>query len=88
VAHDEPADIFEPLQAGVISWDKLIPMAEFFGGHPGRASDQQITMHKNNGLSIQFVAAAAVALQGAGELGLGEKLPDMLLSGGRESPMP
>lgn len=86
VANDEPADIFDPLRAGIIQWDALTPMVELFASdHPGRLRDDQITLHKNNGLAIQFVAAAAVALQAACERGLGEKLPELLSSSGRQS---
>ena len=69
VANDEPADIYEPLRAGVIDAAELLPMVELFGDHPGRLTDDQITLHKNNGMSIQFVAAAATALDGARKLG-------------------
>lgn len=85
VSNDEPADVFGPLRAGVISWGKLLPMVELFGNdQAGRRSDDQITMHKNNGMSIQFVAAAASALASARELGLGRELPELLFAGGRE----
>lgn len=84
VASDEPADIFDPLRSGLIDWDKLISMADLFGNHPGRVSEDQITMHKNNGLSIQFAAATAIAVQGALELGIGREIPDFLSSSGPE----
>lgn len=85
ITNDEPADIFEPLRAGVISWDKLVPMVELFGDDQVcRRSDEQITMHKNNGMSIQFVAAAASALSSARELGLGRELPGLLSASGLE----
>lgn len=78
VANDEPADIFEPLQADVIGWEKLVPMVELFGDHPGRQSEAQITLHKNNGMAIQFTAAAAAALDSARRLGLGVDVPGFL----------
>ena len=86
VANDEPADIFEPLRAGLIDWQELVPMVELFADHPGRRSDDQVTLHKNNGMSIQFVAAAAAALDAARELGLGLHLPDVLQASGAARP--
>jgi ornithine cyclodeaminase/alanine dehydrogenase-like protein (mu-crystallin family) len=83
VQQDEPADIYEPLRVGLITWDKLLPMADLEAGlAPGRATPEQITMHKNNGMAIQFAAAAGVALERAREMGLGRELPAYLTAEG------
>jgi alanine dehydrogenase len=86
VENDEPADIYEPLRRRLIGWDKLVPMADLAAGrHPGRTSREQITLHKNNGLSIQFAVAAAAALERAHVQGLGLEVPAAIFGSGREA---
>lgn len=46
---DEQGDLYEPVQEGIISWDDIIEMREIVAGeHPGRESDDQLVVHKQN----------------------------------------
>jgi ornithine cyclodeaminase/alanine dehydrogenase-like protein (mu-crystallin family) len=41
---DEQGDLFDPVQSGVISWEKVQELADLFNGRvPGRTSDRQTT---------------------------------------------
>lgn len=49
VEQDQQAGLIEPLQKGVIAWDKIHELGDLAAGtHPGRSSDAQITYHANN----------------------------------------
>jgi ornithine cyclodeaminase/alanine dehydrogenase-like protein (mu-crystallin family) len=74
---DEPAVLWEPIQKGVISWDKVWDFSELFSGKvPGRTSDRQISFLKNNafwGVGDQVIGA--LLYRRALERGIGTKLP-------------
>ncbi len=49
VEQDHQAGLMEPLQKGVISWDKIHELGELLSGaFPGRTADDEITYHANN----------------------------------------
>jgi ornithine cyclodeaminase len=49
VEQDHQAGLMEPLQKGIISWDKIHELGELLSGaFPGRTSEDQITYHANN----------------------------------------
>lgn len=49
VEQDQQAGLVEPLQKGIITWDKIHELGELVAGtYPGRTSDEQITYHANN----------------------------------------
>ena len=57
---DEQGDLFDPVQAGFLSWDKVGELGELLNGKiPGRTRAEQITLFKNN--AGQGVADVAVA---------------------------
>jgi alanine dehydrogenase len=62
---DEQADIFDPVQRGVIKWEQLIEIGEILAGHKeGRTRAEQITFYKNNaGQGVADVALGAVVLE-------------------------
>jgi len=62
VVQDEQGDIFEPIEKGLLTWDRIHELGEVLHGErPGRTGDQQITLHKNNvGLGI---ADAGIAMR-------------------------
>jgi ornithine cyclodeaminase/alanine dehydrogenase-like protein (mu-crystallin family) len=64
-AQDEQADIFDPVQRGVIKWEQLIEIGEILAGHKeGRTRAEQITFYKNNaGQGVADVALGAVVLE-------------------------
>ena len=59
VAQDQQAGLWDPLQAGIITWEKIHELGEILNsGFPGRTSDDQVTYHANN----NGTAAADLAL--------------------------
>lgn len=56
----EQGDFYLPEQRGLIEWDDLVPIRDIVAGaHPGRESDDQIILYKNNcGEGIADVALA------------------------------
>jgi ornithine cyclodeaminase len=46
---ERQAGIFDPIQKGIIGWDKIHELGEVLdGSFPGRTSERQITFHANN----------------------------------------
>jgi ornithine cyclodeaminase len=62
---DEQADIYDPVQRGVIRWEQLIEIGEILAGHKeGRTKAEQITFYKNNaGQGVADVALGAAVLE-------------------------
>lgn len=62
---DEQADIFDPVQRGLIKWDQLIEVGEILvGKKEGRSNADQITFYKNNaGQGVADVALGAAVLE-------------------------
>jgi ornithine cyclodeaminase len=62
---DEQADIYDPVQRGVIKWEQLIEIGEILAGHKeGRTQAEQITFFKNNaGQGVADVALGAAVLE-------------------------
>ncbi|HXG51413.1 MAG TPA: ornithine cyclodeaminase family protein [candidate division Zixibacteria bacterium] len=73
---DEQADIYDPVQRGVIRWDQLIEIGEILAGKKdGRSRPDQITFYKNNaGQGVADVALGALVYERAKEKGLGRVL--------------
>jgi ornithine cyclodeaminase/alanine dehydrogenase-like protein (mu-crystallin family) len=72
---DEQADIYDPVQRGIIQWNQLIEIGEILAGKKaGRTRSEQITFYKNNaGQGVADVALGAAVLdkikkQGAGQV--------------------
>ena len=57
---DEQADIYDPVERGVIRWEQLIEIGEILAGNKeGRTKPEQITFYKNNaGQGVADVASA------------------------------
>jgi ornithine cyclodeaminase/alanine dehydrogenase-like protein (mu-crystallin family) len=62
---DEQADIFDPVQRGVIQWEQLVEIGEILAGNKeGRTKAEQITFYKNNaGQGVADVALGAKVLE-------------------------
>jgi ornithine cyclodeaminase/alanine dehydrogenase-like protein (mu-crystallin family) len=62
---DEQADIYDPVQRGVIRWEQLIEIGNILAGrHEGRSKAEQITFYKNNaGQGVADVALGALVLE-------------------------
>jgi ornithine cyclodeaminase len=49
VMQDQQAGLWDPLQAGIITWEKIHELGEILNGSfPGRTNDDQVTYHANN----------------------------------------
>jgi alanine dehydrogenase len=70
---DEQADLFEPVQAGFLSWDKVGELGALLNNTvPGRTDPNQITLFKNNaGQGIADVAIASKIYSLARQNGIG-----------------
>lgn len=77
VTQDQQGDLYDPAQAGIISLDAIHDLGELLAGTaPGRGSDEEITLFKNNaGQGIADVAIGSRIVQRARERGLGMDLP-------------
>ncbi len=73
---DEQADIFDPVQQGIIRWEKVVEIGEILAGKkPGRARPDQITLFKNNaGQGVADVALGALVLEKVTQRGGGQRL--------------
>jgi ornithine cyclodeaminase/alanine dehydrogenase-like protein (mu-crystallin family) len=76
VVQDQQAGLTEPLEAGLITWDKIVELGEIItGAHPGRTSDEQITYHaNNNGTAASDLAIAQRVYEKCMKMGRGQKL--------------
>lgn len=74
---DQPADLYDPLQQGIIGWEKIVEIGEILSGDkPGRTSREQITIFKNTGgIGSCDVAIGGRVYQLAKEKGRGIELP-------------
>lgn len=70
---DEQGDLFEPVEKGLLSWDRVGDLSELLAGNlPGRTSDGQITLFKNNaGQGVADIAIASKIFSLAREKGIG-----------------
>ena len=76
VSQDEQAGLWEPLQEGLITWDKIVPLGAVLNGdHPGRTSDEQVTYHfNNNGTAAADLALAQIVYERARKDGRGMEI--------------
>jgi len=73
---ERQAGIWDPIQQGVIGWDKVHELGDILSGkHPGRTSDEQITLHaNNNGTAAADLAIANWVYEECRQLGRGMPL--------------
>ena len=73
---DEQADIYDPVQRGVIKWEQLTEIGEILAGKKeGRTKPDQITFYKNNaGQGVADVALGALVLEQVKKKGGGQTL--------------
>jgi len=73
---DEQADIFDPVNRGVIQWEQLIEIGEILAGKKeGRTKPDQITFYKNNaGQGVADVALGAKVLDNIQKKNAGQTL--------------
>jgi ornithine cyclodeaminase/alanine dehydrogenase-like protein (mu-crystallin family) len=73
---DEQADIFDPVNRGVINWEQLIEIGAILAGqNDGRTTAEQITFYKNNaGQGVADVALGAKVLENIKKKNAGQTL--------------
>ena len=73
---DEQADIYDPVQRGVIRWEQLIEIGEILAGlKEGRTKAEQITFYKNNaGQGVADVALGAKVLENIQKKNIGQTM--------------
>ena len=76
IVQEQQAGLIEPLEAGIITWDKIVELGEIItGAHPGRTSDEDITYHaNNNGTAAADMAIAQRVYEKCREQGRGQKI--------------
>jgi ornithine cyclodeaminase/alanine dehydrogenase-like protein (mu-crystallin family) len=74
----QQGDLAGPVSRGLISWERMHELTELVAGEaPGRATDDDITVFKNNvGIGLQFAAVASRVYDDAKAAGIGRDLPD------------
>lgn len=79
IKNDEPIWLTEGLERGAVSWERIWEIGELVCGKaPRRKNDEEITILKNNGLSVQFAGVGAAVMKRAKERGLGKELPSYM----------
>jgi ornithine cyclodeaminase/alanine dehydrogenase-like protein (mu-crystallin family) len=73
---DEQADLFEPVERGIISWDRISDLGALVAGKvAGRRSPEEITVFKQNSdQGVGFMALAKLAHDKARAHGLGVEI--------------
>jgi alanine dehydrogenase len=71
----EAGDLLPAIDRGVISWESVTELGRIVAGQvKGRASDDQITLFKSNGIALEDISTALRVYQLARERGLGEEI--------------
>lgn len=79
----ESTDLSDPVDAGIITWDRVLSLGEIVAGRVrGRAAASDITLFKSLGVAMEDVALAARAYERAVERKIGQPLPDLDGMGG------
>ena len=72
----EAGDLMPAVERGVIQWESVTELGRIVAGHVrGRASDDDITIFKSNGIALEDIAVALEVYNRARERGLGEEVP-------------
>ncbi|MBM2809326.1 MAG: hypothetical protein HW416_85 [Chloroflexi bacterium] len=71
--NDLQGDMIDPIQRGVLTWDRVHELPDLLlGKTPGRTSDSQITLYKNNGApALADIVTESLVIKRARELGRG-----------------
>jgi alanine dehydrogenase len=64
--HLEGGDLLAPMQKGLLYPEKLVELGQIVAGkHPGRKSEEQVTLFKSHGIALEDLALAALAYRRA-----------------------
>ncbi len=73
-ARMECGDLLEPVETGLLQWDRVHELADVVAGHvPGRIGSDDITLFESQGLAVEDVAAGAVVYKRAKAEGAGRQ---------------
>jgi len=68
----ESGDLLAPLQKGLVYPESLVELGQVAAGrHPGRTSEEQVTLFKSHGIALEDIALAARVYAKAVERGVG-----------------
>lgn len=71
----ECGDLLEPVEKGILHWDRVHELADVVAGHvPGRIEPADITLFESQGLAVEDVAVAAVIYERAKAEGVGQRI--------------
>lgn len=71
----ECGDLLEPVERGILHWDRVHELADVVAGHvPGRIEPADITLFESQGLAVEDVAVAAVVYERAKAEGVGQRV--------------
>lgn len=74
-ARMECGDLLEPVEKGILHWDRVHELADVVAGHvPGRAEPGDITLFESQGLAVEDVAVASVIYERAKADGVGQQV--------------
>jgi ornithine cyclodeaminase/alanine dehydrogenase-like protein (mu-crystallin family) len=86
---DHAADIFAAIEGGFLDWQRICQLGEILtGARAGRVASGDISVFKNNGLAVEFLALAAKALELARAQGRGEEIAEHYFSGSKSTAGP
>jgi ornithine cyclodeaminase/alanine dehydrogenase-like protein (mu-crystallin family) len=76
IESERQAGIFDPIQKGIIGWDKIHELGEILNGSfPGRTGDEQVTLHaNNNGTAAADLAIAQWVYEQCRQMGRGSPI--------------
>lgn len=71
----EAGDLMPAIERGVISWESVTELGKIVAGHAsGRASDDDITLFKSNGIALEDISTALRVYNLARDRGVGEEI--------------
>lgn len=71
----ESGDLLSAIDRGVISWESVTELGRIAAGRErGRASDEEITLFKSNGIALEDISTALRVCRLARERGIGEEI--------------
>ncbi len=71
----ECGDLLEPVEKGLLHWDRVHELADVVAGHvPGRIEPADITLFESQGLAVEDVAVAAAIYERAKAEGVGQRI--------------
>jgi ornithine cyclodeaminase/alanine dehydrogenase-like protein (mu-crystallin family) len=71
----EAGDLLPAIERGVISWESVSELGRIVAGRdPGRASDDDITLFKSNGIALEDISTALRVYKLAVKRGIGESV--------------